>query len=236
MSLPPASGTLTHAERRVVDLLVPRRVLTLEELTKGAQVSHVTVFSALRKHGYYRSFNQNGRYYALRETPRFDERGLWRWRRQAGFSVHGSLRATVQAWVCDSVCGVTSQELSVALRAQVDGTLRALAAQGALVRQAWRRQYVYFSGQESEGRKQRQRYLERTAQGQREVAAGALPKKDTVIEILVEMLRRPRSSAKNLRRRMNARGGKVSRAEVDAVLTHYQIGKKKLCRGSGALQ
>lgn len=217
---------LTPGEAKVVRRFETHKILTLQEVMSKAKVSHMTVFSALRKWGYHRSFNQNGRYYALKETPRFDERGLW----QCGvahFSIHGSLPATLEAWVSESPMGMTAESLATELGAQVQNSLRELTARSMLVRERVGRQFVYFSGDPARGESQRERYVAAWKHREREESAAGLPDKDTIIEILLQLIERPRSSMEALRRRMVRAGYDVSLGEVKAAFTHYDLDKKR---------
>jgi len=201
-------------------------VLTLEELMADAEVSHVTVFAALRKWGYHRSLNRNGRYYALKDTPRFDERGLWNWG-EACFSIHGSLPATLQAWVCESPAGLTAPRLGSQLGASVQSSLRALSEQGVVFRERLGRQFVYFSGEPEVRRGQRARYLATRGRRQEPVEPEELPSKDTIIEILLQLIERPKLNAENVRQRLRRAGYPVSLKEVRAVFGYYEVDKKR---------
>lgn len=225
-SIHAAAASLTPAQAKVVGLLQPRKVLTLQQLRTQAHVSHVTVFGALRKCGYHRSVNQNGRYYTLKDTPRFDERGLWR-SGPARFSIHGSLTATLEAWVGDSPTGVTAEGLAEALGARVHSSLRQLTERGAVTRERVGRQFVYFSAQPQTARRQRERHRATSSRGEREGALAGLPHKDTIIEVLLQLIERPRSTVRNAWRRMVRGGYKVSLTEVRAVFAHYELDKKR---------
>ena len=218
--------TLTPGEAKVIQRFEAQEVLTLQELMSRAKVSHMTVFSALRKWGYHRSFNRNGRYYALQETPRFDERGLWRWR-VAHFSIYGSLTATLEAWVNESPRGLTAESLSTELGARVQSSLRELTGRGVVVRERVGREFVYFSGDSVRGARQREEYLSAWRHEEREASAGGLPDKDTVIEVLLQLIERPRSRIENLRRRVVRAGYPVSMSEVKATFAHYELDKKR---------
>jgi len=217
---------LTPGEAKVIRRFEAQKVLTLQQVMSKAKVSHMTVFSALRKWGYYRSFNQNGRYYALKGTPRFDERGLWRWG-AAQFSIHGSLTATLAAWVNESPKGMTAESLALELGARVQSSLRQLIARGLLVREPRGRQFVYFSGEPATAHQQREHDVAAWRDQERADSAAGLPDKDTIIEILLQLIERPRSRMEALRRRVVRAGYDVSLREVKAVFGHYELDKKR---------
>ena len=220
------SGMLTPGEAKVIRRFETQKVLTLQEVMSKAKVSHMTVFSALRKWGYHRSFNQNGRYYALKETPRFDERGLWRWK-VAHFSIQGSLTATLEVWVKESPRGMTAESLRSELGAQVQSSLRELTGRGVVVRERMGRGFSYFSGDPVRGSRQREDCVAAWRHQEREASAAGLPDKDTVIEVLLQLIERPRSRIENLRRRVVRAGHEVSVSEVNATFAHYDLDKKR---------
>jgi len=65
----------------LVRLLQRRIVATMDELKKalGSPVD-MTVFRKLRSLPYLVSYSDGGRYYALKQSAEFDERGLWTYR------------------------------------------------------------------------------------------------------------------------------------------------------------
>ena len=90
-----------HAES-LVALLRRQRIATIEHL-KGALGTSVdmTVFRKLREVPYHTSYSHRGRYYALDEVARFDERGLWSYR-GVHFSRFGSLVETSERFVSEA--------------------------------------------------------------------------------------------------------------------------------------
>lgn len=219
-------SSFTLRERKVIRWLQSRKVLTLEQLMAHVEVSHVTVFAGLRKWGYHRSLNRNGRYYTLKDTPRFDERGLWSWG-EVCFSIHGSLPATLQAWVCQSPGGLTAPRLGSELGASVQSSLRALSEQGVVFRERLGRQFVYFSGDPEIRRGQRERYLAAWRRSREPIEPEELPSKDTIIEILLQLIERPKLSAENVRQRVQRAGYGVRLKEVRAVFATYEVDKKR---------
>ncbi len=88
-----------------------RPVALLSDLRKALHTpSRTTIFRRLRTVGYRTSYSHAGRYYTLARIPQFDPRGLWHYR-QIGFSLHGTLRATVIHLVETSPAGQTHEEL-----------------------------------------------------------------------------------------------------------------------------
>jgi hypothetical protein len=97
------------------------KIATLPELKNAlGTTTDVTVFRKLKSLDYLSSYTHRGRYYALRQTVRFDDDGLW-FHDAVGFSRHGTLVTTIEAFVNPSPRGCFADELADALHAEVLG-------------------------------------------------------------------------------------------------------------------
>src|SRR6516164_4243924 len=110
--------------------LLRHKIATLPELKEalGATAS-LTVFRKLKLLDYLSSYTHRGRYYALRESVRFDHAGLWSYD-AVWFSRHGTLVATIEHFVNRSLQGRFADELADALHAEVQDPLRDLVRGG----------------------------------------------------------------------------------------------------------
>ena len=96
-------------------LLLRSKIATLAELKQALGTSvDVTVFRKLKSLDYLTSYSHRGRYYTLREIPRFDEKGLWS-QSAVWFSQFGTLLATAETFVNRSPRGYFADELARAL-------------------------------------------------------------------------------------------------------------------------
>ena len=120
-------------------------VATMPEMKKvlGTGVD-MTVFRKLRILGYHASYSHRGKYYTLSQTAQFDDRGLWTFG-EVRFSRHGTLRATAENFVNDSLAGYTAGELRRELFVEVKGTLLDLVRNARLDRKEHEDEYVYIS-------------------------------------------------------------------------------------------
>jgi hypothetical protein len=121
------------------------KIATLPEL-KGALggAANLTVFRKLKLLDYLSSYTHRGRYYALRETARFDDAGLWS-HDAVWFSRHGTLVATIESFVNHSPRGGFADELADALHVEVQDPLHDLVRQGRLRRSDVGGRFLYTS-------------------------------------------------------------------------------------------
>ena len=102
----------------------------------------LTVFRKLKQLDYLVSYTHRGRFYTLPEMAHFDDRGLWS-HQGVWFSRQGTLLATVEVFVNQSVQGYYAHELADELHAVVQQPLRHLVAQQRLTRIEIHDQFLY---------------------------------------------------------------------------------------------
>jgi hypothetical protein len=201
-----------------------KHVVLLDDLRNALQThSRTTIFRVLSSVGYLTSYSHAGRFYTLKDIPKFNDLGLWFWR-DVGFSAHGTLRATAVSLVEQAPAGQTHEELQGHLRLRLYDTLRDLVEAKALTRQLWEDVYVYLNAH-------------------REAAAAQWSKRQTlvrypvepkpilpldparVIDILMDVIHHPKDDIKATARRLNASGLAVSSEQIEAVFANYGVKK-----------
>lgn len=220
-----------EATETVVQTLRKKKILTVKEICEIADWSAMTVWRNLTRIGYYTSFNYNARYYTLAETPRFDEKGLWFYR-TAGFSSYRTLIRTIVALVENSPMGMTPNELSSILTVRVQNQLTHLYRKNEIGRVKWGRAQLYLSCHEKVRAEQLHR-RETPGEGLLLAEHGErFPTEDETIEILAQLVRTPRFPARGIAIVLSARGLKIKREKVLAVIEKYGLQKKGRLRRS----
>lgn len=136
------------------------KIATLPELKQAlGNAASLTVFRKLRLLDYLSSYTHRGRYYALRETARFDDAGLWS-HDAVWFSRHGTLVATIESFVNRAPRGWFADELADALHAEVQDPLHDLVRGGRLGRTAVAGRFLYTA---TDGRQSRDQIRTRQA-------------------------------------------------------------------------
>ena len=134
--------------------LLRHKSATLPELKQVlGTTSPLTIFRKLKLLDYVSSYTHRGRYYALRESARFDDAGLWS-HEAVWFSRHGTLVATIQAFVNQATNGWFADELADTLHAEVQDPLHDLVLSGRLRRTEVAGRFLYTSADGRQSRDQ----------------------------------------------------------------------------------
>jgi hypothetical protein len=197
-------------------------VVELDALYQALETrSRMSVFRRMKEAGYLSSYTHAGRFYTLRDIPRFDAAGLWR-HGDVGFSRAGTLKAAVLEAVDQSSAGRTHGELHELLRVRVFNTLLELVRAEKIRREALAaRGALYVSADKDRATEQVARRLA--------AGAGGMPASTLVIEVLLELLQTATVEATPLdvSQRLSARGVSVTAEQVREVFDRYKLGRKK---------
>jgi hypothetical protein len=218
--MPPERNYLLALE----NLFQRKHVVLLDDLRNALQThSRTTIFRVLSSVGYHTSYSHAGRFYTLKDIPKFNDPGIWFWR-DVGFSAHGTLRATAVSLVEQAPAGQTHEELQGQLRLRLHDTLLNLVEAKALTRRPWEDIYVYLNANHEAAAAQwvKRQTLVRHPMEPKPV----LPLDPArVIEILVDVIHHPKDEAKATARRLSARGLAVTPEHVEAVFGSYGVKK-----------
>lgn len=163
--------TQKYKAEYLAKLLSERTIATMEELKSTLKTNvDLTVVRKLRQLGYITSYSHQGRYYSLKRLAQFDENGLWK-NGSVLFSRHGTLVATIVAFVTSSEAGYYAGELESLLHVGVRETLLRLVKRGSLSRKKLAGMYLYCSPDHEE--RERQTAMRRTLES--EPVEGRLP-------------------------------------------------------------
>jgi hypothetical protein len=145
----------TTFEPRALQRFLQRQMIATMADLKGAMRtgSDATVFRMLKSVGYCTSYSHRGRYYALEKVADFDDQGIWCCR-SVYFSKLGTLVATAESFVTQSVAGYYVDELEAVLHVNVKDVLPSLARQGRVARERISGRYLYCASKASRKKEQ----------------------------------------------------------------------------------
>lgn len=137
--------TILYRTDKLLKLFYKNKVLTLEQIKKaiGTEVK-MTVFRKLKAIPYGTSYSHAGKYYIHKETPIYDEYGLYVFNNIL-FSKHGSLLNTVKHFINYSENGYYCSELNNILKVHVRVSLLKLHSESEIRRKQIGSKYLYLS-------------------------------------------------------------------------------------------
>jgi hypothetical protein len=134
------SNTIKAACRQ----LEKHKIFTISDLAALLKCSIPNARLKLRQWQTYTSYNQNGRYYALPQVPRFDRHGLWRYE-NAAFSKHGNLKQTIVYLIASAPAGLSGKQLGDLLQLSPQSFLHHFRNCPGTRREKHDGVYVYFA-------------------------------------------------------------------------------------------
>ena len=182
------------------------------------EVSIQTAFRYLKLIPYRRSYDHNGRYYALYEASRFDREGLWSVK-GIHFSVDGSLKHTVRRLVYEAPAGATHKELHQKLQLRVQNTLLDLWRKAEICRESPAGFYIYLHIDEAVRKAQlSERRKQLSVQQVHAEITDAI-----VIEVLLTLIRYPSAPFAGVVRRLQGHSPPITAEHVRIVLDRYNL-------------
>ena len=201
--------------KSVFKVLEHIKVFTLDQLISSLSCSTPTARLKLKQWQAYRSYNQNGRYYAMPTVPRFDENGLWYYE-DISFSNYGNLRNTVIHLISDSASGLTGNEIGDIVRLPARSFLHHFRNVAGIRREKREGLYVYFS--DDPGRYKNQLQL-------RTPTVKLLTDADVVV-ILTALIKHHNICIEDIMALPEVRGRKLSHLAIRQFLDRHGLIKK----------
>lgn len=203
------------AENAVKEFQI-RKVVTIDEIAGLLDSSVTTARRQLKKWRTYTSFNMNGRYYTLPGIPRFDERGIWKYR-QILFSQYGNLMQTISQIIAKSETGLNARQIAQLVEIVPNSSVFSrLQRTLGIRREKHQGRFVYFS---------EEKYQEQKA-GLYKPQHVRFPSNAEAVMILVQRIKYPHSSIEELSERVAEQGAKIEPRVIQNFLNHHGLLKK----------
>jgi hypothetical protein len=196
------------------------KVFTIGQLTSALKCSIPNARLKLKQWQTYTSYNQNGRFYALPQVPRFDHHGLWH-HKNVDFSKHGNLKKTVVHLVTSSPTGLTGRQLGELLGLSPQSFLHHFRKCPGICREKHDGVYVYFSDDTSVYKQQVQQRRSFICQ------PAVVPISDPeAIMILVAIIKHHGISAEQILALPEIKKSKIKLQAIQGFLQYHGLGKK----------
>jgi hypothetical protein len=216
---------LTGGEQIIINWLRKATVGTMKQIRHQFHVSHMTVARALKKFGYYASYNYNAAYYVLHDVPEFDDWGLWAFR-DIRFSCFRTLPATIVALVEKAPAGMMVSELERRLQTKASNVVSRLASQNKLHSKKLEGHHAVYLANDPEvcanqlDRRQRQMQEEAAA------SVSELPSccsASDVIKVLQAIILTSDDDPNRLAWHLQTGGAHITAGQVRRVLERYEV-------------
>ncbi len=171
--------------------------------------------------GYHSSYNHAGKFYTLKGIPQFDRSGIWVYK-DIYFSKYGTLKATIEALINESLAGLTQKELKTMLHVRVQNSLNSLLVDKTISREPTEKTFLYLNPLKELALLQLSRRRENS-----DFSGRLAPiEQYKVIEVLLDLLHFEEWQPEAVSKRLMERGVTVSGKQVEKVVDHYDIKKK----------
>ena len=197
-----------------------KKIFMLNELVSLLGCSSRTVQVKLKLWKAYTSYNQNGKYYTLPETSRFDVNGLWRYK-DIAFSKHGNLKRTIIHLVTVSSAGLSGRQLGELLGLAPQSFMHHFRKCPGLRREKHEGVFVYFADEPKIyeiQRRQKQKLVYRSA-----IAAIS---DSEVVMILVAIISHHGISADDILALPKIKKSKLTLPTIQGFMEHHGLIKK----------
>jgi len=182
---------------KLLDLFEHRWCWTLADLAEALGYAMISVRRFLKQVGYFRSYNDNGKWYTLHSVPAFNRDGLWHYE-GLGFSKRGTLTDTILYLIAKSPGGLLAAELGDKLHHPCDAVLTGLYKSGEIERVRVGRAFQYLSKDRDINQQQRL-FLEARRPGKPATPLST----QAAVYVLVEFIKQPQLSFEQIAGRLH---------------------------------
>ena len=210
----------TVNETKILKIILRNKIITIDALSSLLNSSIKTARRRLKLWEAYTSYNENGRYYTLPNIPKFDDNGLWAYRK-VRFSKYGNLKQTSIHLIKRSRAGLDVAEMSEVLGISVRSFLTALREHSDIKREKIQGRFVYFSAVETDYRKQKDYRADMARIKQ-------LPSDIEAILILVETIKYPHLSIEGVALKLREKNCNVTPKSIQNLFDHHGLTVKKM--------
>jgi len=207
-------------EETILNKLRSQKTFTVDRVISLLRCSPSTAHRRMKAWNVHTSINQNGRYYALPDTPKFNSSGLWKYRNIL-FSKHGTLKQTIIQVIRQSHHGLTSQEITDQIGLpHIRSLLSHLRKSSEIRREKHHGRYIYFAGDSKIYTKQKRQWnvLEEEVKAQ-------LSDEEAVL-VLTYFIKHPNLSPEALASRISRKGQRIKAVGIRQLLESHDLLKK----------
>jgi len=214
----------------ILEMFKEQKVMTLSTLSGKAKCSGKTILRRLKEHGYYTSYNMNGKYYTIPEIAAFDEHGFWKYG-DVYFNKFEGLREIMKRMIESSEMGSAVDELNKTLNVNCGSHVMKFVREGVIARRKYGSFYVYFSTD----KKKQDSQVEKREQ---HIMANEIPELDEylsiqkideklVINVLIEFINNRKATPEEITDILKNKNILTKKEIVEEIFRRYDLFKKQ---------
>lgn len=217
--MPPKAKSLT----KIIKLFEQKKYWLIEQLCLQIDRAEISIRRYIKQIGYYSSFTHNSRWYTLKSIPKFDKNGLW-FIDGIGFSKHGNLKKTILHFINKNHQGLRARDLQKLLSTPCYAVLNHMYKSKLIDRVKSASGFIYISANETK----KQHQLHRIQAQQTQVVAKLQLNAITAVYVLVEYIKNPDASFKELSIAVTKYQVIASSEAIERLFEEHDLKKKKL--------
>ncbi|MEA3457714.1 MAG: hypothetical protein U9R21_03460 [Candidatus Thermoplasmatota archaeon] len=197
-----------------------KKVMTNNEISKYIACSIASVRHLRKKWKTYTSYNKNGMYYVLPDTPEFDKCGIWKYKGIL-FSQYGNLKKTLISIVRNSPNGLSGNEIGKILSLNPRSFLSHYIGINGILRKKTGNKFIYYSDDPVINKQQ-----QKNREALLDVKENQLPADNISILILVDLIKHPNSKLTNIHKRLRKQNFDITIEMIKNLFHYYDLEKK----------
>jgi hypothetical protein len=218
----------SNNERQIVieDIIRSKKIQIFEQILKQVNCSEVTLRRDIRQIKGITSYTHQGRFITLKDIPKFDNNGIWFYRK-VGFTKYKNSLELIVHLINNTREGLSREQIQEILKIQIYQQIQTLLKRNELYRSKVGNKYIYLPEELAKNQKKRLQLL--NANNIEEYYDAMVSFSDLVAllkAVLVE--KNIKVNLKNLKRFTQKYSLKIPLKKVEQLLLKYNLTEKKM--------
>jgi len=214
-------------ERQILveNIIRSKKIQTFEQILKQASCSAATLRRDIRLIKGITSYTHQGRFVTLKDIPKFDNNGIWFYRK-VGFTKYKNSLELIVHLINNSKEGLNREQIQETLRIQIFQQIQTLLKRNELYRCKIGNKYIYLPEELAMNKKTRLQLL--SANNVEEYYDAMVSSSDLVALLKAVLIEKKiKIDVKNLKRFAQKYSLKIPLKKVEQLLLKYNLTEKK---------
>jgi len=214
-------------ERQILveNIVRSKKIQTFEQILKHVRCSDVTLRRDIRRIKGITSYTHQGRFITLKGIPKFDNNGIWFYRK-VGFTKYKNSLELIVHLINSSAEGLSREQIQEILKIQIYQQIQTLLKRNELYRSKIGNRYIYLPEELAKNQKKRMQLL--NANNVEEYYDAMVRSSDLVALLKAVLIEKKiKINVKNLKRFTQKYSLKIPLKKVEQLLLKYNLTEKK---------